>query len=162
MEKSVAYSSNNVSDDAQIRKNLKRKAPVQTNPNSGQKPKKRLRACAPASSAHCPQNLHAPNSTINTSSNNYDTFGFHLVSLHIKILNGSTTMLSASLYDSILSIKEEIFRTEGIPIEYQRLVYRGRLMGDDKRVGDYFVPSAFEPCVVNMVFQLEGGFGLNL
>ena len=56
-----------------------------------------------------------------------------LCSINVLKLTGSKLLLKARPGDTILSLKQKIRDTEGIPLAQQRLVYKGReLIGGSK------------------------------
>jgi len=64
------------------------------------------------------------------------------ITLHVRLSNGTkfpVSITGGSLTDiTILSVKKEISEKEGdCPLEQQRLIYKGRILEDDRTLSDY-------------------------
>ena len=57
-------------------------------------------------------------------------------------------------YDTILSLKETIKETEGIPEDQQRIIFAGRQLEDDRTPSDYNI---CHKTLVHLVLRLRGG-----
>jgi ubiquitin len=55
----------------------------------------------------------------------------------IKTLQGKTMPMEVQDGDTIGSIKAKIHEKEGIPVDQQRLVFNGKQLEDNMKVGDY-------------------------
>jgi len=57
--------------------------------------------------------------------------------ISVKTLSGMTITLFVESTDVIESVKEKIAATGEIPPRYQRLIYAGKLLEDDRSLSDY-------------------------
>jgi hypothetical protein len=60
--------------------------------------------------------------------------------LHLHMVWGEHVLLSVHEHETMESIKEQIYDSEGIPPDYQRLIYGGRQLEDSLTVSDYQMP----------------------
>lgn len=76
----------------------------------------------------------------------------------MNVLTLTGRQLQFSFYDNqtILSIKEEIKKLEGIPIDQQRLIYSGKQLEDGKFTFDYNIQDGAK---LHLVLRLRGGGG---
>ena len=63
------------------------------------------------------------------------------IGLFVLLTQEKTISLNMETSDTILKMKEEIQRMEGIPVDKQRLMYRGIQLEDDKTITDYNIQS---------------------
>ena len=56
--------------------------------------------------------------------------------IFVKFLSGKTITLNVKETDTLLNIKEKIKDMEGIPIDKQKLFYAGKILEDNKTLGD--------------------------
>ncbi len=56
--------------------------------------------------------------------------------------------------DKVSSLKERLFKTTGIQMERQRLLYGGRQLENDKTMADYKISKG---ATVHMVVRCKGG-----
>ena len=76
-----------------------------------------------------------------------------LCSINVLKLTGSKLLLKARPGDTILSLKQKIRDTEGIPLAQQRLVYKGReLIGGSK----LYESNIFDGAYVDLQLRLAG------
>ena len=57
--------------------------------------------------------------------------------IFIKTLTGKTYQLTVEPDDTILSVKEQIYDLQSIPVEEQRLVFAGKELQNDRVLSDY-------------------------
>ena len=57
--------------------------------------------------------------------------------IFIKLLNGETLTIETQLDSTIQTIKEIIEKKESIKVKYQRLIFSGRQLEDNKKLSDY-------------------------
>ena len=59
--------------------------------------------------------------------------------LFVKFLNGNQAELTVSNTDTVLSVKQRLHETEGIPPEHQVLTNpaSGSVMGDERQLGSF-------------------------
>ena len=73
--------------------------------------------------------------------------------IYVKKITGSLVRLKARPGDTILSLKQKIRDTEGIPLAQQRLVYKGReLIGGSK----LYESNIFDGAYVDLQLRLAG------
>ena len=74
--------------------------------------------------------------------------------IFIKMLNGRTTTMNVNRKETILSLKHKIEDKEGIPINQQRLIFRGKRLDDRLLIEDY--PIEYES-FIHLSLHLKGG-----
>ena len=62
--------------------------------------------------------------------------------IFVRTPSGKTITLAVDGSDSVESAKRKIAVKEGVPVYCQSLVYNGREMSDEQRLGDYGVVQA--------------------
>ena len=70
----------------------------------------------------------------------------------VKTLTGKSIEIYCWLTDTINVLKSRIFDKEGIPIEQQRIIYKGKMLEDGKTLNDY---NAQFGCVFHLVTRLK-------
>ena len=76
-----------------------------------------------------------------------------ICTIYVKKLTGQKLCLKARPGDTILSLKQKIRDTEGIPLAQQRLVYKGReLIGGSK----LYESNIFDGAYVDLQLRLAG------
>ena len=83
----------------------------------------------------------------------------HLTTRTTMILNfltlaGCKTTMDVRLSEYVYEVKQKYFRLRGIPADQVKLVYRGRVLDDNKFLWDYGVE---EGEVAHVIFKLRGG-----
>lgn len=73
--------------------------------------------------------------------------------IKIKTLTGQTIELHVFPWDKVIEIKERIEETQGIPVEQQRLILKGKTMADERNLAFYEVAND----VLHLVLALRGG-----
>ena len=76
------------------------------------------------------------------------------VTIHVATLSGKTFTLDVAASDSVASVKAQIHRKEGIPPEEQCLVFRGKLLEDERTLQDYCV---FKDAELELLGRVPGG-----
>lgn len=59
------------------------------------------------------------------------------INLNIKQSDGKKLIVSVSLNDTILKLKEEVTAKSEIPVDRQRLIFAGKVLKDEETVGSY-------------------------
>ena len=72
--------------------------------------------------------------------------------IQVKTLTGKTVPLKVKPTDTILSIKQQIAQSEGIPTDQQRLISSGKQLEDDMKVQDYNIT---DDSVLHLVLRLN-------
>ena len=72
----------------------------------------------------------------------------------IKTLTGKTLCLSVNSNDTVNEIKQKIQQKEGIPLEQQRLVFNGKQLEDNLKLGEYNISN---DSTIHLVLRLRGG-----
>merc|ERR1719171_1538310 len=70
------------------------------------------------------------------------------------LVRGKTFTLDVAASDSVASVKAQIHEKEGIPPEEQRLVFRGKLLKDERTLQDYCV---FKDAELELLGRVPGG-----
>ena len=76
------------------------------------------------------------------------------VTIHVATLSGKTFTLDVAASDSVASVKAQIHSEEGIPPEEQCLVFRGKLLEDERTLQDYCV---FKDAELELLGRVPGG-----
>lgn len=58
------------------------------------------------------------------------------IELKIKLMEGADLMVNVKLSDSVHSLKEKIQAMSSIPIEQQRVIFRGRILENESTLGE--------------------------
>ena len=70
------------------------------------------------------------------------------------LVRSNTFTLDVAAFDSVASVKAQIHAKEGIPPEEQRLVFRGKLLKDERTLQDYCV---FKDAELELLGRFPGG-----
>ena len=76
------------------------------------------------------------------------------VTIHVATLSGKTFTLDVAASDSVASVKARIHGKGGIPPEEQCLVFRGKLLEDERTLQDYCV---FKDAELELLGRVPGG-----
>jgi uncharacterized ubiquitin-like protein YukD len=77
-----------------------------------------------------------------------------VMQIFIKTLTGKKSSFDFELENLVKNVKEALQAKEGIKIEQIRLIFGGKQMSDECKLGDYGVKAGD---VIHMVLQLRGG-----
>ena len=75
--------------------------------------------------------------------------------LTIKTLSGKKISLEFDDSETIVDVKKKLEEREGVPVEQVRLIYGGRVLNDDLKVGDAKIKPGSQ---IMMTMYLRGGF----
>ncbi len=73
----------------------------------------------------------------------------------VKTLSGKSIVCELNPKLTIHELKEAIFEAERLPVNQQRLVYKGKQLENDKTLGDYEIDNG---STIHLLAQLKGGF----
>ena len=73
----------------------------------------------------------------------------------VKLLSGKSIVCTLDPKVTIHELKEAIYEAERLPIDQQRLVYKGKQLENDKTLGDYEVDNN---STIHLLANLKGGF----
>lgn len=73
---------------------------------------------------------------------------------HVKTLTGKTITLNMKLAATIEDCKLMVLRSEGIPVDQQRLIFAGKQLEDDLSLADCDIPPE---ATISLVLRLRGG-----
>ena len=77
-----------------------------------------------------------------------------IISLNVEAITGRTIHVKASLNDTIHQLKAKIFRSEGIAISQQKLIWQSTELDDTLTIRDYEI---HDGATLKMVIPLRGG-----
>ena len=74
--------------------------------------------------------------------------------IYVKTLTGKTITLDVQSSELIEDVKQKIQDREGIPPEYQALMYAGKRLGNERTLADYNI---FKESVIHLILNSRGG-----
>lgn len=74
--------------------------------------------------------------------------------LPVKTMSGKTVVVQVQMTDTIESVKKQIQSKEGIPVDQQRLIFAGKELENDHKVGEY---NFMKDSTIHVVLPLKGG-----
>ena len=72
-------------------------------------------------------------------------------SIFVRTLAGKNMTFSVDLTDTVLSLKEKVYKQEGIPTDQQQLIFAGTQLENDKTLGDYNIQ---KEATIHLVIRL--------
>ncbi len=75
------------------------------------------------------------------------------IQLFVKSLDGRTNTIEISLGKSVVSLKKEVEKIDGTPVDQQRLIFAGHQLEDNKRLSDYKIS---KETTIHLVTRLRG------
>ena len=76
------------------------------------------------------------------------------VQIFVRGLEGKTITLDVELNDNVLGIKEKIEAKIKVPLGFQRLVYEGKQLSDDKTLLEYNIT---KDSTLHLLLRLRAG-----
>jgi hypothetical protein len=76
------------------------------------------------------------------------------INIQIKTATGKTFTININPNETILYLKKQIYLSQDVSLDSQRIVYGGKQLEDHKRICDYNIT---DECTVHIILRLRGG-----
>jgi len=76
------------------------------------------------------------------------------INIQIKTATGKIFIININPHETILKLKKQIYRSQDVSLDSQRIVYGGKQLEDHKRICDYNITNE---SIVHIILRLRGG-----